>query len=220
MSDLTDLRQAILCGDKERAEEAARRAMAAEVDPAHLFAAGVVAALDEARRRFQADEYYVPEMLIACRAMKAAMSQIRPRLEAGAFRPAARVCVITLAHQDEDITGSLVAGMLEGAGFQVTNSTLAVPEAERAEQWRIADAALVVLVEPTVAFSRGASCCHSPARDDLARLFGDHAQRGGKVVLVGGNSLREGDFQVDAHIDDFADIVPAAERLLQNAGLA
>jgi methanogenic corrinoid protein MtbC1 len=66
MTDLTDLCEAIVCGDSRRAEESARCALAAGTDPAQLFTAGVIPAMQEARRRFQTQEYYVPEMLIAC----------------------------------------------------------------------------------------------------------------------------------------------------------
>jgi methanogenic corrinoid protein MtbC1 len=159
-------------------------------------------------------------MLIACRAMKAAMNEIRPRLAAGGFQPNARVSVISLTYQAEDLTGGLVADLLEGVGFEVTRSSLAVPEAERAEQWRIAEAAVIVLVVPTIALIRDSACFHSPARDTVEVLCRDRMKFGGKIVLVGGDSSRADAFGSDAHVDDFTDVVPVVERLTQNPASA
>jgi hypothetical protein len=218
MNDVTNLYQAILSGDSRGAESSARRALAAEVDPMHLFSAAVIPAMHEARRRFQAHEDYVPEMLIACRAMKAAMHEIRPRLAANGFEPAARVRVISLTYQDEDLTSGLVSDLLEAEGFDVTRSSLVVPEVERAEQWRIAGAAVVVLVMPTISLIRGSACIRSPVCDTVERLRRDRMDYGGKVLLVGGGSSHADVLGLDAHVDDFADVVPVVERLIPKAG--
>lgn len=143
--------------------------------------------MDEARRRFQAHQYYVPEMLIACRAMKAAMKQIRPRLTDGDSLPTACVSVIGLTYQPEELTVSLVADLLEGAGLQVTRSTLAAPEAHRDGQWGLAESAVAVLVVPLCALSRASTCWHSPARDTVKSLCCECASRGAKVILMGGD---------------------------------
>jgi hypothetical protein len=152
--------------------------------------------------------------------MEAAMNQIRPHLAPSGFQPRARVCVISLVHQPEEVTGWLVADILEGAGFDVTRSTLAVPEAARADQWRTTEAAVAVLVAPTIAFSLGSACLHSPVPDAVERLCRDCVKYGGKIILVGVDSPRAHEFGPDAHVDDFADVVPAVERLIQDAGSA
>lgn len=102
--------EAILCGECRQAEESTRSALAGGA-----FVYGQRE--DEARRRFQTYQYYVPEMLVACRAMKAAMKQIRPRLTGCDSPPTARVSVIGLTYQPEELTASLVADILEGDGL-------------------------------------------------------------------------------------------------------
>lgn len=220
MSDVLDLYQAILGGDSQGARTSARRAMAAEVDPTQLFTVGVMRAMREARRRFQAHECYVPEMLIACHAMKAAMHELRPRLAAGGFRPNARVSVISLTYQAEDLAAGLVADLLQGDGFEVTQSNLAVPEAERVKRWQIAEAKVVVVVMPTLALVRGPMSWQALNREAVERLCRDCAKSGGKIILVGIDSSRTHDFGLDANVDDFADVVPTVERLAQNAAFA
>ncbi|MHB8973955.1 MAG: B12-binding domain-containing protein [Pirellulaceae bacterium] len=118
MTYLTDLYEAILCGDAVRAEEAARCALAANTDAQQLLTAGVIPSVHEACRRFQAHDFFVPELLVACRAMKKALKEIRPRAAADGFRPLFQVSVISLAYQANEMTGRLVADLLEGAGFE------------------------------------------------------------------------------------------------------
>jgi len=176
--------------------------------------------MHEARRRFQAQEYYVPEMLLACRAMKAAMNQIRPRLVASGFPPTARVCVISLAYQPEDATGWLVADILEGSGFEVIRSTLAVAEANLAEQCRTAEVAVVVFVAPMVPYSRGSTWLHSPIRAAVERLCRDCGKYGSKTILVGGDLGHGDESGVNAHVDDFADVEAVVERMTQGSAPA
>jgi 5-methyltetrahydrofolate--homocysteine methyltransferase len=75
--------------------------------------------MDEAGRRFEAEEYFVPELLLAARAMKAAMALIRPLLVASGAKSAGRVAVGTVKGDLHDIGKNLVASMLEGGGFEV-----------------------------------------------------------------------------------------------------
>jgi 5-methyltetrahydrofolate--homocysteine methyltransferase len=79
----------------------------------------MVPAMDEAGRRFEAEEYFVPELLLAARAMKAAMALIRPLLVASGAKSAGRVAVGTVKGDLHDIGKNLVASMLEGGGFEV-----------------------------------------------------------------------------------------------------
>lgn len=212
MTDLDELYRAIRCGDSRGAEESARRALAAGNDAAEVLTAGVIPAMHEVRRLFQARDYYVPELLIACRAMRAAMSHIRPRLAAGGFRRTTLVAVVGLVYQAEELTGSLVADMLEGEGLEVTRSSLAVPVAELAARWRIDQAAAVVLVVPAIGHASGSTCLRSPVREAIQELRRNCADEGRKVVLVGAGA-DIGPFRPDVQIEDLADVAPAVMRL-------
>jgi hypothetical protein len=152
-------------------------------------------------------------MLIICRAMKAAMSEIRPQLAADGTPPAVRVCVVSLAYHDADVTCGLVADLLEGAGFEVTRSSLAVPAADRVTPWRIAQCAAVVLVVPAVALIRDSACLPGPLSDAIGVLCRDRERTGTKLILVGGDPARVAALGLDAHVDDFSDVVPAVAQL-------
>jgi 5-methyltetrahydrofolate--homocysteine methyltransferase len=75
--------------------------------------------MDEVGRRYEANEYFVPELLIAARAMKASLELIRPLLIASGAQFSGRVVIGTVKGDLHDIGKNLVAAMLEGAGFEV-----------------------------------------------------------------------------------------------------
>jgi 5-methyltetrahydrofolate--homocysteine methyltransferase len=75
--------------------------------------------MDEVGRRFECEEYFVPEMLLSARAMKASMEIVRPLLAATGAEPIGRVVIGTVKGDLHDIGKNLVASMLEGGGFEV-----------------------------------------------------------------------------------------------------
>jgi len=119
MEDLKKLYDAILVGNAKVAKEITEKAIAEGVDPQALVQQHMIPAMDEVGRRYEANEYFVPELLIAARAMKASLGLIRPLLAAKGAEPAGRVVVGTVKGDLHDIGKNLVAAMLEGAGFEV-----------------------------------------------------------------------------------------------------
>jgi corrinoid protein of di/trimethylamine methyltransferase len=125
--DLTRLFEAILNGDAAAARQVTEEALAAGVDPQSMVAGQMIPAMDEVGRRFECNEYYVPELLIAARAMKSALELLRPLLAARGVEPAGRVVIGTVKGDLHDIGKGLVASMLEGGGFEVVDLGVDVP---------------------------------------------------------------------------------------------
>jgi 5-methyltetrahydrofolate--homocysteine methyltransferase len=119
MEDLKKLYDAILTGNFKIAREVTQIALAAGHDPQALVQEQMIPAMDEVGRRYEANEYFVPELLISARAMKASLELIRPLLTASGAEPAGRVVIGTVKGDLHDIGKNLVAAMLEGAGFEV-----------------------------------------------------------------------------------------------------
>jgi 5-methyltetrahydrofolate--homocysteine methyltransferase len=119
MTELTGLFEAILTGDAKSAVAVTKQALDEGIEPLKLVTEAMMPAMDEAGRRFEAEEYFVPELLLAARAMKAAMALIRPLLVASGAKSAGRVAVGTVKGDLHDIGKNLVASMLEGGGFEV-----------------------------------------------------------------------------------------------------
>jgi 5-methyltetrahydrofolate--homocysteine methyltransferase len=121
MQDLKPLYDAILTGDAKSARTLTEQALAAKMDPLKLVQENMVPAMDEVGRRFECNEYFVPELLLAARAMKNALELVRPLLVAGGVQPSGRVAVGTVKGDLHDIGKNLVAAMLEGGGYEVVD---------------------------------------------------------------------------------------------------
>ncbi len=119
MPDVTELYEAILTGDAPASVELVEKALSAGADPKELVTGQMIRAMDEVGRRFEEGEFFVPELLIAGRAMKGALEILRPLLAEQGVQPAGRVVIGTVKGDLHDIGKGLVASMLEGGGFEV-----------------------------------------------------------------------------------------------------
>lgn len=127
MPDFTELYDAILNGNEKEAVRLTREALQAGADPSGLITKGMIPAMDEVGRLFEAQEYYIPEMLLAGRAMKSALEPVRPLLAASGAQPTGRIVLGTVQGDLHDIGKNLVGSMLEGAGFEVYDIGIDVP---------------------------------------------------------------------------------------------
>jgi 5-methyltetrahydrofolate--homocysteine methyltransferase len=121
MPDLSRLYDAILNGDDKLSLRLTREALDEAADPSELISRWMIPAMDEVGRRFEAQEYFIPEILLAARAMKAALELLRPLLAACGAQPTGRVVLGTVKGDLHDIGKNMVGSMLEGAGFEVTD---------------------------------------------------------------------------------------------------
>ena len=121
MQDLKQLHDAVLQGDAKTAKTVTEQALATGVDPLILVQDYMMPAMAEVGRRFESNEYFVPELLISARAMKAALELIGPLLVASGTEPVGRVALGTVRGDLHDIGKNLVGAMLEGGGYEVTD---------------------------------------------------------------------------------------------------
>jgi 5-methyltetrahydrofolate--homocysteine methyltransferase len=115
----TRLRQAVLNGDAAAVASLVAEGLAAGIAPHTLLDDGLIAAMDEAGRLFEAGDFFVPDLLVAARAMKAAVTVLDPLLADQGRASAGRIAIGTVAGDLHDIGKNLVATMLRGAGFDV-----------------------------------------------------------------------------------------------------
>ncbi|MBE0542450.1 MAG: corrinoid protein [Verrucomicrobia bacterium] len=127
MADLKPLYEAILNGDAKIAHTFTEQALQEGADPVQLVDEYMIPAMNEVGRRFETNEYFVPELLISARAMKAALELVRPLLAARGAKPLATVAVGTVKGDLHDIGKNLVAAMFEGGGFEVIDLGVNVP---------------------------------------------------------------------------------------------
>ena len=128
-SVLKELYSAVLEGQREAAQDHVQTALNASI-PAGEVLDAMVSAMGEVGRLFEEGEYFVPEMLIAARAMKTGMEILKPELVDAEITPLGTIIAGTVKGDLHDIGKNLVCMMLEGAGFNVVDlGTDVSPEA-------------------------------------------------------------------------------------------
>lgn len=119
MNELESVKQGVLEGDMDKVKEGVQAALTAGISATDILQKGLIPAMDEVGRLFEEGEYFVPEMLIAARAMKAGLEIIKPKLVESGNEPIGKVAVGTVKGDLHDIGKNLVGMMLEGAGFEI-----------------------------------------------------------------------------------------------------
>jgi len=113
------LQTAIMEGDLEATKQAVQAALDGGIAPGSILTDGMIPAMGEVGRLFEEGEYFVPEMLIAARAMQSGLGLLKPYLASSDVKSTGTVVIGTVKGDLHDIGKNLVALMLEGAGFEV-----------------------------------------------------------------------------------------------------
>lgn len=116
---LTPIYQAILDGDLEATKTGVQAAVDGGLPAEKVLKEGMIPAMGEVGRLFEAGEYFVPEMLVSARAMQGGLTLLKPLLAAGNVKPVGKVVIGTVKGDLHDIGKNLVSIMLEGAGFEI-----------------------------------------------------------------------------------------------------
>jgi corrinoid protein of di/trimethylamine methyltransferase len=201
MVELSGLRDAIINGDDKLALEITQQALKEEANPVELINKWMIPAMDEVGRRFEAQEIFFPEMLIAARAMKRALEPIRPLLTASGVEPTGRVVIGTVQGDLHDIGKNMVGHMLEGAGFEVHDIGIDLPAEKFIEAVKIHNAqilAISALLTTTM-----------PEMQKIMELADRSGIRNSIKIIVGGAPITQ----------DFADEI-GADGFGENAGSA
>jgi len=121
MADLKVLSDAIINGDQNTAVEITREVLSEGVPAKSVLDDGLIAGMEIIGTRFKNNEVYIPEVLIAARAMKMAMEVLEPELVKAGVEPVGKLAIGTVQGDLHDIGKNLVAMMLKGAGFEVVD---------------------------------------------------------------------------------------------------
>lgn len=116
---IKEIFDAILNGNQKIVPAKVNEAIDTGIEPSVILNEGMVAAMAEVGRLFEQGEYYVPEMLIAARAMQAGLAILKPKLVLSNFKSAGKVVIGTVKGDLHDIGKNLVSMMLEGAAFEI-----------------------------------------------------------------------------------------------------
>jgi len=135
MADMQAIANALISGKREEVVELVKKALDEGVGPEEILNDGLIAGMNEVGRRFKANEFYVPEVLIAARAMSnqkeaetrpGAMEILQPHLTKAGVEPIGKCIIGTVKGDLHDIGKNLVAMMMKGAGIEVIDAGIDV----------------------------------------------------------------------------------------------
>lgn len=182
---LEKVRQAIIDGELDNAREFTQQALLAGLDAVQVLNEGLMAGADYVGQKFETGEFFLPELMLTGRALKAAMQILTPALEAqdgGRGRSHAGVVVMATIQTDiHDIGKNMVASMLTASGFQVIDLGVDVPVKEIVSQAKAENADLIAcsaLLTTSMPYMR-----------DLLGLLEAMGERQRFKVMVGGASV-------------------------------
>ena len=207
MADVKALAEAVIRGDQATAVNVTKEALGEGTAAKQVLDEGLIAGMDVVGARFKKNEIYIPEVLIAARAMKMAMEVLEPELVKAGVEPIGKLVVGTVQGDLHDIGKNLVAMMLKGAGFDVIDLGVDVsPEKFAAE------------VKTTGAQVVGMSALLTTTMPGMEKTVKALKDAGVNVkIMVGGAPVTEGFAQkigADGYAPDAASAVDAAKALV------
>ena len=143
MADLQALANAVIKGDQNTAVEITKAALSEGATAKSILDEGLIAGMDVIGARFKKNEVYIPEVLIAARAMKMAMEILEPELAKEGVEPIAKFLIGTVQGDLHDIGKNLVAMMMKGAGFEVVDLGVDIGPEKFVEQAKASNAQLI-----------------------------------------------------------------------------
>jgi 5-methyltetrahydrofolate--homocysteine methyltransferase len=207
MKLLDELRQSVIDGDMNSAQELVNKALAEKTPPEQILKEGLISAMEEVGRRFECNEFYVPEMLVSARAMKSGLALLRPHLIAANVKSSGKVVIGTVQGDLHDIGKNLVGMMLEGAGFEIIDLGADVS----AEKYISA----VKEHHPDLVACSALLTTTMPRMQDVVHLLVDSGLRERVKVLIGGAPVTD-EFARKIGADGFApDAASAAMKARQ-----
>lgn len=127
---LGQISEMLMKGKANDVKALVEKAIADGIEPAKILNEGLLSGMGIIGARFKKNEIYVPEVLIAARAMKAGMTILQPKLASSGVEPKGVAVVGTVKGDLHDIGKNLVCMMLEGAGFKVIDAGIDVDPAK------------------------------------------------------------------------------------------
>ncbi|MHB9023418.1 MAG: corrinoid protein [Armatimonadota bacterium] len=207
--DLHELAEHIIRGRKNPALEMTNQALAEGIDPQTIINNGLIAGMAVVGEKFKNNEFYVPEVLIAARAMKECTAVLKPLLAESGAKPVAIVAIGTVKGDLHDIGKNLVSMMLQGNGFEVVDLGVDVaPEKfiDAVKESKADVIALSALLTTTM-----------PGMKQTIDALEAAGVRGGVKVMIGGAPVTQkfsDEIGADGYAPDAASAVDLAKVLI------
>lgn len=205
-----DVFEAILAGKGDKAADATKRALDEGLAPQDIINGQMIRAMSEVGQRFQDGKAFVPQLLMAGRAMKTALEILKPLLAGQASTTLGRIVIGTVKGDLHDIGKNLVASMLEGCGFEVKNIGIDVPSEKFVEAVKDFNADILcmsALLTTTMTYM-----------SDVIKALEDAGIRNDVKVMVGGAPVTQtfaDEIGADGYSDNANSAVAKAKELMK-----
>ncbi len=209
MADLQALVDRVIHGDRDEVARLTQEAIDEGVGLESILNEGLIVGMNEVGRRFKANEFYVPEVLIAARAMHAGMDILKPLLSESGFEPRGRVAIGTVRGDLHDIGKNLVVMMLEGGGYEVIDLEVDVSPEDFV--------AAVNEHTPNVVAMSALLTTTMPSMQDTIDALSEAGVRGNVKVMIGGAPVTQAyadEVGADGYAPDAASAVDLAAQLM------
>jgi 5-methyltetrahydrofolate--homocysteine methyltransferase len=209
MSEFKSLTEAVIKGDIQTAVTETKTALDAGANLQNILDKGLIAAMDEVGEKFSTGQMFVPQMLRSAKTMQECMKLIKPLFQEGELVAKGKVVIGTVRQDLHDIGKNLVAMMMEGAGFTITDLGVDVsPEkfTEKAKEVGADIVAMSALLSTTM-----------PAMGKTIEALQDAGIRDNVKVMVGGAPVTENfarEIKADSYAPDAGSAVIVAKKLL------
>ncbi|MEE9399413.1 MAG: corrinoid protein [Dehalococcoidales bacterium] len=178
MVDLSPLAKAIEGGNRDKAVQLATQFLNAGISPDEIITSGLQQGMGEVGDKYSSGEYFLPDMLMAARAMKTALEVLEPALEQKGIPTIGKVVIGTVEGDMHDVGKNVVSTFLSGSGFEVFDLGLNVPDRDfikMVREKKVDILGLSALLTTTM-----------PAMSRIVKALGEAGLRSSVRVIVGG----------------------------------
>ena len=209
MSVLDEIKESTIAGNMDKTVAAIDRAISDGMAPGDVIQNGLIAAMAVVGEKFKINEIYVPEMLIAARAMKAGLAKLKPLMVGDEVTALAKVVIGTVKGDLHDIGKNLVGIMMEGAGCNVIDLGVDITPDKFVEA--------VSTHQPQFIGMSALLTTTMPAMKDTIAALEEAGTRGSVKVLVGGAPLTQkfaDEIGADGYAENAAEVVDRIKTML------
>ncbi|MGL4284403.1 corrinoid protein [Eubacterium aggregans] len=209
MSKIQEIAEAVSGGKSKVVVQLVQEAVAEGCDPNEILNVGMIDAIGIVGEKFQKNEIFVPEMLVAARAMKKGVDVLKPHLAGDSVGTAGKLILGTVVGDLHDIGKSLVGMMLESSGFEVIDLGVDVPSEKFIETVKANPDVKVVALSALLTTTM-------PSLKNTVEVLNEMDSRGDFKVLVGGAPITQefaDEIGADGYADDAASAATKAKEL-------
>jgi len=209
MGDFKELSEAVIKGDIQTAVALTQKALDANNKAKEILDQGLIAAMDQVGEKFASGEMFVPQMLRSAKTMQECMKLIKPQFQEGDLTTKGKVVIGTVQGDLHDIGKNLVAMMMEGAGFTITDMGVDISADKFVQK--------VQEVEPDILAMSALLSTTMPGMRETVEAIKSAGIKEKVKVMIGGAPVTANfasEIKADAYAHDAGSAVIEAKKLL------